>query len=81
MRAVSKYLQIKILSRITIGLILTSIMLNLLLLFDGKLITYFKLVNVLTGSTLIATVLLTWLAKKLLNKQKTDYVHKVFSKN
>jgi hypothetical protein len=56
-------------------------MLNLLLLFDGKLITYFKLVNVLTGSTLIATVLLTWLAKKLLNKQKTDYVHKVFSKN
>jgi hypothetical protein len=66
---------------IIIALVTVTVLLNLLLLIDVKLIGYFRWVNAFTGFSLVGIVLLTWLAKRCINKQKTNYVHKIFSKN
>jgi hypothetical protein len=66
---------------VIIALVLITLSLNMLLLADTKLIGYFKWVNAFTGFTLLAILLLTWLAKKCLDRQKSNYVHKIFSKN
>ncbi len=64
-----------------IALATLTIILNLLLIIDVKLIGYFIWVNAVTGFSLVNILLLTWLTKRGIEKQKTAHVHKIFSKN
>lgn len=55
---------IKVSFYIIVVLVITTIVLNLMLLIDTELIGYFRWVNTFTGFSLVSTVLLTWFTRR-----------------
>lgn len=67
---------------VIIGIVVLSLMVNLLLLFDKTWReSYYWVANIVTGVSLVSIVLLTIYSRKKIKGLQSDFIHRIFHKN
>ncbi len=65
-----------------VGIVVVSLTVNLLLLFNKEYISrYFLVANLITGVSLVTIVLLSLYSRKKIKDLQSRYIHKIFHKN